>query len=190
MNNSDKKLLCYSHEEFDKLMIKNGWIGQPSKNVAIISIAYCLDENPYHHFKYTDADNVLNIDFSDCSPEEWWNGEDKYDELFDFFVTNKSDKTTAGDNRFSHIESSGDVITALNYAQASRIVNFIDKQISKDVDAFYIHCSAGKSRSQGVVRYILDTYPQYNWETNPDNPCVTPNYHVVRMLKRCFMNNL
>ena len=79
---------------------------------------------------------------------------------------------------------------ALNYAQASRIVNFIDKQISKDVDAFYIHCSAGKSRSQGVVRYILDTYPQYNWETNPDNHCITTNYHVVRMLKRCFMNNI
>ena len=45
----------------------------------------------------------------------------------------------------------------------------------------------GVSRSQGVVRYILDTYgDEYDIKTNPNNPCLTPNIHVVLMLKRAF----
>ena len=37
------------------------------------------------------------------------------------------------------------------------------------------------SRSQGVVRFILDTYPDYR--EHPDNHCITPNREVVRKLK-------
>lgn len=66
--------------------------------------------------------------------------------------------------------------------KALDIVKFIHDNIHKD---FYIHCSAGKSRSQAIVRYILDCYPQYEWETREDNPCDTPNYHVVQQLKKC-----
>ena len=185
-NNQTKKLLCYSHEDFDHLMFKNGWSERPPRDVAIISIASHLDENPYHHFMYTGADNVLNIDFCDCTPEEWWGRTDRYDELFDFFILNKSDKMTNEDNRFSHSETNGDILNALNYEQACCIVRFIDSHIQRGVESIYLHCSAGKSRSQGVVRYVLDSYPQYDWKTNPDNPCLTPNYHVVRMLKRAF----
>ena len=70
--------------------------------------------------------------------------------------------------------------------QAEQIVDFINRNIGKN---FYIHCSAGKSRSQGVVRYMLDVYPDIEWETRQDNPCITPNYHVVCMLKRVAMKN-
>ena len=87
-NNQTKKLLCYSHEDFDHLMFKNGWSERPPRDVAIISIASHLDENPYHHFMYSGADNVLNIDFCDCTPEEWWGGRDRYDELFKHFEYN------------------------------------------------------------------------------------------------------
>ena len=71
---------------------------------------------------------------------------------------------------------------SLSLETALRICKFIQDNIGKN---FYIHCSAGVSRSQGVVRYALDTYGDY--ETNPDNPCVCPNVHVTRMLKRVYM---
>ena len=48
---------------------------------------------------------------------------------------------------------------------AKRIVEFIDKNISCDI---YIHCDAGKSRSQAVARYIMDVYP-HDWETRAEN---------------------
>ena len=67
---------------------------------------------------------------------------------------------------------------------AEKIAEFIDENIDKN---FYIHCSAGKSRSQGVVRYILDVYPEVDWETRQDNPCITPNFHVVGELKHAWM---
>lgn len=70
--------------------------------------------------------------------------------------------------------------------QAEQIVDFINRNIGKN---FYIHCSAGKSRSQGVVRYMLDVYNDIDWETRADNPCITPNYHVVSMMKRVAMKN-
>ena len=73
---------------------------------------------------------------------------------------------------------------SLSLETALRICKFIQDNIGKN---FYIHCSAGKSRSQGVVRYMLDAYPEVKWETRTDNPCITPNYHVVVQLKRGWM---
>ena len=68
---------------------------------------------------------------------------------------------------------------------AEKIVNFIDDNIGKD---FYIHCSAGVSRSQGIARYILDMYPEFDYKTRKDNPCITPNITVTTMLKRIKYN--
>ena len=73
---------------------------------------------------------------------------------------------------------------SLSLETALRVCKFIQDNIGKN---FYIHCSAGKSRSQGVVRYMLDVYPEVKWETRTDNPCITPNYHVVGQLKRSWM---
>ena len=74
---------------------------------------------------------------------------------------------------------------AINENQAKDMVDFIENNIGKD---FIIHCRAGKSRSQGVCRFILDCYPeQYcTCAANLINPCVSPNSEVVRMLKRAF----
>lgn len=64
---------------------------------------------------------------------------------------------------------------------AKTIVDFIDNNIDND---FYIHCSAGKSRSQAVVRYILDIYQFNNWTIRYSNPCITPNIDILCKLKR------
>lgn len=79
---------------------------------------------------------------------------------------------------------------SMTMGQAMVLANFIDCHLqSKDYD-IYIHCNAGKSRSQGVCRFILDvygskTYRKY-FSTRMDNPCITPNIHVSSLLKRAF----
>jgi predicted protein tyrosine phosphatase len=66
---------------------------------------------------------------------------------------------------------------------AKRLFEFLESNVGKNV---MVHCSAGISRSQGVVRYLLDMYPEeYKVkDTNPKNPCQLPNVHVVCLLKR------
>lgn len=67
--------------------------------------------------------------------------------------------------------------TAITDSQASEIVKFIERNQDKD---FVIHCTAGKSRSQGVARFILDYYDYTG------GPCVTPNIEVIIKLKRAY----
>ena len=65
---------------------------------------------------------------------------------------------------------------------AKKIVEFIDSNIGKD---FYVHCIMGKSRSQAVCRYILETYPElYTYGREYENPLKTANPHVLSTLKR------
>lgn len=66
-------------------------------------------------------------------------------------------------------------------AQAKEAVKFIENNIDKD---FYIHCRAGKSRSQAFARYILDTYDESLWETNVK--VETPNIYVLTALKKAY----
>lgn len=173
-----KKVLCYSHRDFNALAELNGWnvSGVPSAE-AVISIC---PKNSYDGYQrlIEESENVLNIDFDDCSPMDWWNGNDYYDDLLDDFL-NETDKSRG---KFSCEDSGGRKSEALDYAGAQRIVSFIDSVIGR-VRTIYVHCSAGVSRSQGVVRYILDTY-DYDFETRKENPCVSPNMHVTIMLKR------
>lgn len=65
---------------------------------------------------------------------------------------------------------------------ANKIVEFVDNNIGKD---FYVHCIMGKSRSQAVCRYILETYPDlYSYGREYENPLKTANPHVLSTLKR------
>ena len=77
----------------------------------------------------------------------------------------------------------GKKLYGLKDDDAERLEEFIDKNIGRN---FYIHCTAGMSRSQGVARFILDMYPQMEYITRSENPCKTPNYHVVTLLKKMF----
>ena len=72
---------------------------------------------------------------------------------------------------------------AINEKQAKDIVDFIENNLDKN---FIIHCRAGKSRSQGICRFILDMYKdKYNTcAANLVNPCIYPNGKVVRELKK------
>ncbi len=66
---------------------------------------------------------------------------------------------------------------------AIKIIEFIlyNKKLGRD---FYVHCIMGKSRSQAVCRFILDTFPEdYKYKRELDNPLRTPNYHILSTLK-------
>lgn len=173
-----QKLLCYSHAEFDAIMEGNEWFegeGFPMNHVAVISICSPNDEDPDHWFSdMYRPDKILNVDFDDVSPEQWL-GNDKYD----IALGVQSSK----DFEY-YLKDEGITLKAITFDQANKIVEFINR--NKDCH-FYVHCSAGLSRSQAVVRYILDTYPEVHWDLNPNNPPKTPNMHVLRMLKRALM---
>ena len=76
----------------------------------------------------------------------------------------------------------------LSDEQAEQIVDFIEKHKGKD---FYISCHAGRSRSVGVARYLLDIYgEEYGYfekeSTKKGNPILTPNIFVLTKLKRIY----
>lgn len=72
----------------------------------------------------------------------------------------------------------------INEKQAKEIVEFIEKWINHGPVNFYIHCDAGVSRSQAVVKFILECFPDYPWQIFRKNPPTTPNAYVLSSLKR------
>ena len=176
-------VLCYSHEGFNDYMRSRKWYSTPKGRTAVISICSPNDDDPVHWFDDSISNSVLNLDFDDFDPSKYWSMKgDPYDVLMEKYIhdNNNSDFYFESDNCPSgHLK-------AMDYGDAIKTVKFIKYQIeAMEVDDIIIHCSAGISRSQGVVRYILDTYSDnYYIHTRADNPCITPNMHVVRMLKR------
>ena len=176
------KVLCHSHEGFNDIMRNNDWYNHAGNGVATISICSPNDEDPVHWFK--NASDNLNLDFDDFDPSILWNNTD-YDTIFNQYIEDGVGPRNDNVFLFTGQPSPTGFLKAMDVQDALRTIRFIDRSILKGVNTFYIHCSAGVSRSQGIVRYILDTYGDiFDIETNPDNPCQTPNYHVVRMLKR------
>lgn len=166
------KVYCYSRFEFAKEMNKLGWTDATlPENVAIISI--CCTEPVKQHWKskgydgnedehyFKDAENVLNIDFDDINEQTL--------KCYD----NGEYKFTA---------------TCITEAQAKELAIFIERHHNCD---FYIHCNAGKSRSQAVVRYINDMYGHIKTiETRAENPCLYPNAFVLSALKHAYQDML
>lgn len=90
------------------------------------------------------------------------------------------------------IEWKGHTFYGITEEQSRQLVDFIENNKGKN---FYIHCKAGKSRSQGVCRFILDVYgDEYGYDKKlscrKENPCTNPNQRVVRMLKREYYKQL
>ena len=85
-------------------------------------------------------------------------------------------------------EIDGYKIMAISEEQSREIYYFICKNKDKHI---IVHCRAGRSRSQGVVRAILDMFADTYQECylNGINPCTTPNMEVVRKIKRQFYIN-
>lgn len=84
------------------------------------------------------------------------------------------------------VEWKGHTFYGISEEQTKELYDFIDKNIGKD---FYIHCRAGKSRSQAIFAYIVNMYgEEYGYSKKysglKENPCITPNMRVLTMLKR------
>lgn len=199
-----RNILCYPHDTFDKIMEENKWFMMPPKGVSCISICSPNEGDLAEHwFKNEHKDGlkynqVFNLDFDDLSP--FWfetHENDCYDTALALYLNKKVKRSNA---YFNYLHISGEnkqwveMIHALDYEEAFDLCNWIDWRIKHD-DTIYVHCAVGASRSQGVVRYIVDTYGhEYDIKLNPDNPNNTYNPHVVMMLKRAyrelFMNNI
>lgn len=154
----EPKLYCYNHSEFDTICYENEWNDNNiPEDTAFISITGTPECQKY----YLEEEEL-----------HWFKKESpqvlnlEFDDIPDSEITWKN-------HRFMGITPE----------QASKCVDFIESNIGRDI---YVHCRAGKSRSQGVIRFILDMYPELNYKTREDNPCLSPNMYVVRTLKRAY----
>lgn len=159
-------LWCTSFIEFEKIATRNNWIEKVPNDIAIISINngkdVYTDKNEKH---ICNGDNVLNLDFDDI----------------DTMAFNLPEDTET----YKYITNNGKEITIEFFTeeQAKKAVNFIEKYKNKN---FYIHCSAGISRSQAFVQFIEYVLNEQEWKKNPDNPCLFPNIFVYNKLMKAW----
>ena len=201
MSKQIKNILCYSHYDFDNIMRANNWIDKLPQYVSAISICSPNEGDLAEHWFKNDYNvigedhnpRVFNLDIDDISPFWFENHESKcYDDALDLY---NNGKIKQSNTYFNHLYISGanrewvDVVHALDYEESFKLVRWIDWRIKYD-ETIYVHCAVGASRSQGVVRYIVDTYKyDYDIRLNPNNPNNTYNPHVLMMLKRAYMNS-
>lgn len=152
-----KNLWCFGHIDFDRECITHGWNDSNiPPDIAFISI----------------------VGTTECQKYYLEEVEEHYYKLPHPNVLNLEFDDISEETR----EWMGHEFLGFSTTQAQETYKFIKSNLGKD---FWIHCRAGASRSQGVVRFILDTYGDlYDWQTLKSNPCVTPNYFVTGKLKR------
>ena len=198
MNKPIRNILCYSHYDFDKIMENNNWVDKLPQGISAISICSPNEGDLAEHWFKNDYNvigedhnpRVFNLDIDDLSPFWFENHESEcYDKALDLYNEGKIKQSNI---YFNHIYISGknkefvDVLHALDYEESFKLVRWIEWRIKYD-ETIYIHCAVGASRSQGVVRYIVDTYgDEFNIKLNPNNPNNTYNPHVLMMLKRAY----
>lgn len=154
-----KKLWCLGFEDFKRIAYKSEWDLEVPKEIAIISINNgSLIPGEYHICK--SSDNVLNLDFDDVDP-----------------IGLEEDTSV-------HITDEKTLVFFTDL-MADTAIKFIENNKNKH---FVIHCSAGISRSQAFVKFIKNVYSDYDWETNPHNPCIHPNGFVYQKLMQTFRN--
>ena len=188
-----RNILCYSQPQFDSIMENCGWIKTPDQGISCISICSPINEDSEHWFKNdyhslgSDIEpQIFNLDIDDISP--FWfekNENECYDNALDLYRNNYTKLSNA---YFNYLVKGYDnyIYHCMDYEEAFDLCSWIDWRIKEDT-TIYIHCMVGASRSQGVVRYIVDTYGNdYDIKLNPDNPNNTYNPHVVMMLKRAY----
>ena len=201
MNKPVKNILCYSHYDFNNIMKENNWIDTLPQGVSAISICSPNEGDLAEHWFKNDWNTigenhnprVYNLDIDDISPFWFENHESEcYDNALELYNDGKIKQSNA---YFNHLYISGenkefvDIVHALDYEEAFKLADWIEWRLKND-ETIYIHCAVGASRSQGVVRYIVDTYKfDYDIRLNPNNPNNTYNPHVLIMLKRAYMNS-
>lgn len=159
-------VFVYNYFKFNTLCRTNGWNDSNiPTDKAFISIC-CTDECKRGYILARDPD----------AEDEHWFKEDhdnvinlNFDDIIDDEMTSTTNEGTF-------------IYKCISEEDTAKLARFIEKNRGKD---FIIHCRAGKSRSQGVARYIYDTYQEYQ-NGRPENPCLYPNVNVVAKLKRCY----
>lgn len=158
-----QKLWCTSFLEFKKNAYKNKWDIEVPDSIAIISInnsEYNSVPGEYHICR--DSNNVLNLNFDDSDPMAY----------------DLDDDASIYTDHFNTIKF-------FDNNMAEKAVRFIEFNKNKD---FFIHCSAGISRSQAFVKYIINTYIDKEFHTNPNNPCEFANGFVYHKLNEMYRN--
>lgn len=164
-----QKLWCLSFNLFRKHALQHNWNIKVPDDVAVISINNGKGTGSFEEYHVCEsADNVLNLDFDDVDPAAF----------------NLHDETETHSYKSSY---DGHLITLQFFTEemSRKSIEFIERNIDKN---FYIHCSAGVSRSQAFVSFIKSMYIDREWETNPDNPCEFPNGFVKSKLNHTYLN--
>lgn len=194
MNKPVKNILCYSHYDFDKIMDANNWTDKLPQYVSAISICSPNEGDLAEHWFKNDCNTnenrnprVFNLDIDDCSPYWFKNQESEcYDDALELYLNKEIKRSNAYFNQLNVLVDDYYMCHALDYEEAFKLVDWIDWRIKHD-NTIYVHCAVGASRSQGVVRYIVDTYGnEFDIKLNSNNPNNTYNPHVVMMLKRAY----
>lgn len=164
-----QKLWCTGFNGFKAIVEKNNWQVAVPETAAIISINNGKDAGTVEECHLCTGDNVLNLNFDDIDPTALELSEDA--------------------TEYTYQTKDGRSITVEFFTreQAEAAVKFIEKYKNRD---FYIHCSAGVSRSQAFIRFIQTVYYENDWELNPDNPCNYPNGFVYYKLLQVWRKNI
>ena len=164
-----QKLWCTDFEGFKQLVEANGWTESVPDNIAIISINNGKDAGTIEECHLCTGENVLNLNFDDIDPTVLGLSEDATEYTYQ-----------TKDGRLNTVEF-------FTREQAEAAIKFIEKYQNRD---FYIHCSAGISRSQAFIRFIQTVYHEINWGLNPVNPCIHPNGFVCQKLLQVWRENI
>ena len=161
-----QKLWCLSFIMFEYIAKQYKWTEKVPDDIAVISINNGKDAGSDEEYHCCHGDNVLNLDFDDIDP-----------------VALELDETA---ETYLHKTKHGDIIIQFfTDEMAKKSVEFIEKYKDRN---FFIHCSAGISRSQAFVKYIKNVYFETEWMTNPDNECEFPNGFVYSKLMNAYRN--
>lgn len=158
------RVSVYSHDEFDEKMYRLGidtFNVAEEKDKAFISIIGTKECREY----YLKEEDI----------QHWF--KENTDNVINLDFDDIDDDS---------VEWNGNTFYGITGRQAKELCDFIENNIGKN---FYIHCRAGKSRSQAVFSYIVNMYGEeygYNekYSGRKENPCLTPNVRVLSMLKR------
>lgn len=123
----------------------------------------------------------------ECTPEcakYWLEGEKGDNDNTHYLPSGPSVLNLDFDDLTSDRVWHGHQFKTITEEQAKETLEFIESHLGEEI---IVHCKAGMSRSQGVARFILDTWPDL-YEEDKNNPCLTPNIEVVSKLKQAWRN--
>jgi predicted protein tyrosine phosphatase len=167
MSTAVKKIKYFSVVDFKNFMKSLGYISYDYNR----RIPY--NDIPRQDFAVISIGNVEWLPDADKNNDLWANGTNTHwlPGIYDNVLNIEFSDTGEGD------------FEAMSVEQGKEIVDFVKK--NKDKNNFYIHCSAGISRSGAVASFIYDYFKENGNDVvmTPHYP-ETPNYHVKNTLKR------